>query len=271
MIKVAGLLRELQFSPNHELNDYLILTKTAEEIRKFGIEVNIYSEDDLFRGKISEDYIFSMIQSPAGVDYLLKIAPSKKMIINSPQSVFNCYRYNMLSLLNKGGIKVPQSLIVPSINSFALPDGFFKGKLWIKRGDAHAACKDDVVNTESEQEIGGILRQFKQRNIERCCVQEHIEGDTIKFYGVRDKNYFHWYYSENKYKKEFDINHLKDIVGKSAELLGLDIYGGDVIITPEGEIYVIDMNDWPSFAPVRDEASKIIAELIYDKIKQNKN
>jgi glutathione synthase/RimK-type ligase-like ATP-grasp enzyme len=271
MIKVAGLLRELQFSPNHELNDYLILTKTADEIRNFGLEVNIYSEDDLFQGKITEDYIFSMIQSPAGVNYLLKIAPSKKLIINSPQSVLNCYRYNMLSILKEGGIKIPQSFIVPSINSFTLPEGFFKGKIWIKRGDAHAACKNDVVNTESEQEIGSILKQFKKRSIDRCCVQEHIEGDTIKFYGVRGKDYFHWYYSENKYKTVFNINNLKNIIFKSAELLGLDIYGGDVIITPEGEIYVIDVNDWPSFAPVRDEASKIIAELIYDKIKQIKN
>lgn len=271
MIKVAGLLRELQFSPNHELNDYLILTKTAEEIRKFGVEVNVYSEGDLFKGKILEDYIFSMIQSPVGINYLLKIAPSKKLIINSPQSVLNCYRYNMLPLLKKGGIKVPRSLIVPSVNSIALPEGFFKDKLWIKRGDAHASCKDDVVNTESEREIGDILKQFNQRNIEYCCVQEHIEGDNIKFYGIRGKNYFHWYYSENRYKKEFDINFLKSIIYKSAELLGLDIYGGDVIITPEGEIYVIDMNDWPSFAPVRDEASKIIAELIYDRIRQIKN
>lgn len=271
MIKVAGLLRELQFSPNHELNDYLILTKTAEEIRKFGIEVNIYSEIDLFKDRISEDYIFSMIQSPAGINHLLKISPLKKMIINSPQSVLNCYRYNMLSLLKSGGIKVPQSLIVPSINSIVLPEGFFKNKVWVKRGDAHAACKDDVVNTESENEISNILRQFNQRNIERCCIQEHIEGDTVKFYGVRDKDYFHWYYSENKYKNEFDINQLKNIVHKSAEVLGLYIYGGDAIITSNEEIYIIDMNDWPSFAPVRDEASKIIAELIYDKIREIKN
>lgn len=271
MIKVAGLLRELEFSPNHELNDYLILTKTAEEIRKFGVEVNIYSENDLFEGKISEEYIFSMIQSPAGVNYLLKIAPSKKMIINSPQSVLNCYRYNMLSLLKNGGIKVPKSIIVSSVNSFVLPYGFFKDKLWIKRGDAHAVCKDDVINIVSEEEISNILKHFKQRNIERCCVQEHIEGDTIKFYGVRNKDYFHWYYSENKYKKEFDVNHLKNIISRSVELLGLDIYGGDVIITPEGEIYVIDMNDWPSFAPVREEASKVIAELIYNRIKQIEN
>lgn len=38
--------------------------------------------------------------------------------------------------------------------------------------------------------------------------------------------------------------------------------GGDAIITEKGEIYIIDFNDWPSFAPIKDLASKAIARLI---------
>ena len=54
-----------------------------------------------------------------------------------------------------------------------------------------------------------------------------------------------------------------NLASSSADILGLDVYGGDAIISPDGSISMIDMNDWPSFAPVRDEAKKHIANLIY--------
>ena len=51
----------------------------------------------------------------------------------------------------------------------------------------------------------------------------------------------------------------------AAETLGLYVYGGDAIISPDGTVSIIDINDWPSFAPVRDEASREIAKLILRK------
>jgi hypothetical protein len=47
---------------------------------------------------------------------------------------------------------------------------------------------------------------------------------------------------------------------------GLDIFGGDVIVSPEGELTLIDLNDWPSFAPCRERASYAIAEFISKRV-----
>jgi D-alanine-D-alanine ligase-like ATP-grasp enzyme len=44
--------------------------------------------------------------------------------------------------------------------------------------------------------------------------------------------------------------------------LGLEVYGGDAIVTPAGEIFLIDINAWPSFALYREEASLQIARLL---------
>ncbi len=49
---------------------------------------------------------------------------------------------------------------------------------------------------------------------------------------------------------------------QSAEALGLYVFGGDAIISAAGDITIIDVNDWPSFAPVRDRAAVAIAELL---------
>lgn len=52
---------------------------------------------------------------------------------------------------------------------------------------------------------------------------------------------------------------------RAAEKLEVVVYGGDAIIRPDGSIVLIDLNDWPSYAPVRNEASKIIGETIINR------
>jgi glutathione synthase/RimK-type ligase-like ATP-grasp enzyme len=65
----------------------------------------------------------------------------------------------------------------------------------------------------------------------------------------------------------FDTHILKALAQKAAIAIGLDIYGGDAIITPQGEIFIIDINDFPSFSAIRDIAAKEIATLIMNKTK----
>jgi len=51
-------------------------------------------------------------------------------------------------------------------------------------------------------------------------------------------------------------------VRRAALALGLDVYGGDAIVTPASEIVLLDVNAWPSFALYRDEASLAIASYL---------
>ena len=46
-IKIAGIMRAGVYSPNHVGNDAAILNLTAEQLRKRGYEVRIYSEEQL--------------------------------------------------------------------------------------------------------------------------------------------------------------------------------------------------------------------------------
>ena len=42
----------------------------------------------------------------------------------------------------------------------------------------------------------------------------------------------------------------------------MKVYGGDCIVGEDGNIRIIDFNDWPSFAPCRNEAAPFIAKSI---------
>ena len=87
----------------------------------------------------------------------------------------------------------------------------------------------------------------------------------MKFYAVRESDLFHWYYLNGIYHTKFDEKRLRELASTSAEALNLFVYGGDAIIGRDGGITIIDINDWPSFAPVREKASKQIAQVIFNK------
>ena len=269
--KVAGISRKTEFSPSHVLNDFLIINKTAEELIKLGAEVKIYDESVLSRELIGEDYVFSMVQGPIGTGTLLKMEEFKKFIINSPKSVLNCYRYNMVRLLPENNIPFPESFIIStsSYKNGELDD--FGTKYWLKRGDAHAVHKEDVTLVYTKNELFSILSEFYRRGIEQAILQKHLIGDTVKFYAIRETDFFHWYYLNGIHHTKFDENKLLELADTSAKILGLYVYGGDAIISPDSKISIIDINDWPSFAPVRDQASQLIAKLIYKKVLEYEN
>ena len=184
------------------------------------------------------------------------------------------------------GIPYPESLIVntdENIKGMLKKSGF--KSCWIKRGDFHAMHKEDVSYVRHPEEAQEVLQEYFLRGIKRAVINVHLEGDLVKFYGVKGTNFFYWFYpfdlGHSKYGWEevngksqgisFDIKELKSICNQAANELNIEIYGGDCIISPEGKIQIIDFNDWPSFAPCRVESAPHIAKRILTLIKERQN
>jgi hypothetical protein len=51
-------------------------------------------------------------------------------------------------------------------------------------------------------------------------------------------------------------------VRRAASALWLEVYGGDAIATASGDLVLLDVNAWPSFALYRDEGSASIAAYL---------
>jgi glutathione synthase/RimK-type ligase-like ATP-grasp enzyme len=265
-LQFAGIRRNSQYSPNQITNDGLILLKTAQELMKLGIDYKIYEESEITDKKINENIIFTMARGIDTLNILSEMEEHGKLIINSPKASINCYRVNMSAKLKAAGIPFPKSKIVntSSNENYNLSD-VGKKKIWIKRGDVHAIHREDVSIVYGDEELNFILKEFAHRGITEAILQEHIPGDVIKFYVVRGTDFFRWYYLNESNNYQFDVSYLKELSEKSAELLNLIIYGGDAIISENGSITIIDINDWPSFANFRDEASLYIAKRIYSE------
>lgn len=284
-ITIAGVMRAGAYSPNHIGNDTAIFNAVAEHLRKRECIVNVYSEEQLIAGNVTEDIIINMCREQKSIALLQQMEDAGKIVINSGYGIENCTRERMTRILMGSNIPQPQSLMV-NTNEMII-DSLEKGgftQCWIKRGDFHAIHKEDVSFVRHPQEAQELLHEYFLRGIKRAVINKHIVGDLVKFYGVQGTPFFHWFYpydlGHSKYGHEeingksqgieFDIERMKHICQDAADVLDVKIYGGDCIISPEGDIYIIDFNDWPSFAPCRDEAAPHIAKSILSTIKERK-
>ena len=284
-ITIAGIMRAGAYSPNHIGNDAAIFNAVAENLRKRGCIVNIYSEDQFIAGNVTENIIVNMCREQKSIALLQKMEDEGRLVINSGYGIENCTRERMTRILIGSNIPYPESLMVNTNEGVkdALEKAGFT-QCWIKRGDFHAMHKEDVSFVRHPQEAQELLQEYFLRGINRAVINKHLEGDLVKFYGVQGSPFFFWFYpfdlGHSKYGHEAingksqgikcDLEKMKQICQSASEVLDVKIYGGDCIVSPEGDIRIIDFNDWPSFAPCRDEAAPHIAKCILSAIKEHK-
>jgi hypothetical protein len=284
--EILGVHRNKKFSPNHIGNDDAIFSLTAKALEKLGCRVTICCEDDfLAMEQVPQSKIFTMARQKTVVAKLQKLESEGIQVVNSAFGIEKCFRTNLTNALNENNIPVAESHIVPTDYQEETVFDTIKGKgYWIKRGDFHAIHKEDVSFAASREEAKSILREYALRDIPDAVISEHLVGDLVKFYGVRGTEFFFWFYpydnNHHKYTQyqeingssayyAFDANNLQQVSNEAALAVGIDIYGGDAIVGKDGSFRIIDLNDWPSFAPCRDEAAGHIAGRIFEVFTNN--
>ncbi len=276
-------MRAGAYSPNHIGNDAAIFNAAADQLRKRGCEVTVYSEEQFRNSEITEEVVLNMCREQESIKKLISLEERGRLVINSGYGIENCTRERMTRMLLGNGIPYPESLIVNTnedVRGELEQAGF--GACWIKRGDFHAMHKEDVSYCRHIQEAQEVLHEYFYRGIGRAVINRHLVGDLIKFYGVSGQPFFHWFYpfdeGHSKYGYEavngksqgfdFDLEGLKAMCQRASEIMDVKIYGGDCIVDADGTVRIIDFNDWPSFAPCRAEGSVAIAKCVLKAIRE---
>ncbi len=265
-----GIFRERDHSPERESDDEAILLAVADRLRADAdVAVEVYDPGGVPAGTgRPPDLIFYMCEADHALDLVEGWRRRGILTVNTPESVRNTLRHASHRLLRDQPF-FPPSWMVPTWGEAPnMPD-----TVWVKRGGYHATTREDVLRVVGCEQLRRALASFRERGIETVLVQSHVEGDLIKFYGVVDRQsgvsrWFHWFYHRGQelVGYSFDPEGLRRVCEKAAGLLGLEVYGGDAIVTPQGALQVIDVNAWPSFALYRDEASRHIAALLLEKL-----
>jgi len=282
-ITIAGVRRHTLFSPNHIGNDAAIFSAVASLLNEAGFTVNQYTEHEFLSNQLSEKVIVTMLRNEQAVHKLQQLEQDGGIAINSGFGIENCTRERMTRLLIENNVPHPESLIVPTACEVtAYPSGKEVSFCWVKRGDFHAIHREDVTYVRNKTNLREVMAEYALRGINRVVINEHLEGDLVKFYGVAGSSFFHWFYpfdkNHSKFGHEaingkpegisFSVDALKTICDQASKALNVLIYGGDCIISPDGTIRIIDFNDWPSFAPCREEAAQAIATVIIKTVQE---
>jgi hypothetical protein len=278
---LLGVFRETLHSPERVFDDYEILRLTGEALRREGLEVEFFRPEQIARSTEwwsgpPPDVAFLMCEQERVLEPLAEWERQGAILINSVEAIRNTYRYRMIPLLSASTVCFPASELISTATRFeetqlrSLFRRSGRGPLWIKRGDVHNTQQGDVSLARSSDEVRERLGAFKSRGVAQAVLQEHIEGDLVKLYGVGQsgETWFRWFYHKEQELKghRFSEEALKVEFFEAARTLDLEVFGGDAVVTSPGAIYLIDINAWPSFALFRNEASVAIARHILSRI-----
>jgi hypothetical protein len=271
MKRLVALYRNPTYSPEaHRRNDTAILDDTVLLLAQRGWSVAGADEADIAQGRLAAAELYlNMCQGPAASERLLELVPPEALAVNQPESVLSCHRHHLVSRMAAAGLPFPRTIIVQT--EAADPQSLIPvvhqlngdGRpVWVKRGDVHAETSADVVATK-EAGVTEAIAAFARRGVSRVALQAHVAGPIVKFYAIADGSFFCWYP-----KLDIAEDRMRSLVFTAARAVGLEVFGGDVAFPNPAEPVLIDLNDWPSFAPVRAAASAAIAAYIDRKARR---
>jgi hypothetical protein len=259
MSRFLGITREPVFSPGRVADDSAILHLVADALRHQGHTVAVVGGDDEhWPEPVADTIVFAMCQGPHALERMQGWEARGVRIVNRPEGILNCQRHRTVPALVQAGTAFPESLLVETAAVAALPDWIAERGAWVKRGDVHAMESDDVVFADSVDAVRGALRRFRERRVERAVVQRHVAGAVLKFYAVRGR-FFHCVLPQGSAAPAPDALRRIDALGQhAAQVLNVEVYGGDCVYSANGAVTLIDLNDWPSYVPCRSQAAREI-------------
>jgi hypothetical protein len=256
-MRIVFIGRAARFSPNSVGKDMAILAAVRQQLSACGFACDDIVIEDVPTADIAaSDAYVSMGRRQDTLNWLGEYEKQYIPVVNCTASVMWCnMRSSLMQLLeSEDGISVP-----PLIGG----NGY-----WVKRGYGSTECDEDLQYAADRDEADRLCEQFYRRGINDVDVRAHVAGDLIKCYAVQGTDFFRWYTVGESLQTPFDERALERMMRKAADMIQLDVYGGDCIIRPDGQPVLIDLNDWPSFSPCRDEAAQAITKRIVQRIEQ---
>jgi hypothetical protein len=270
-MNAVAIYRSSTYSPGrHKNNDAAIMDAAAEQLLAAGWSVERLGEGDVEAGIIPDaDLYLNMCQGSAASMQLLAVEERGATIINRPSAVLGCHRHRLVRTLDASGLPFPDTILLPTHDAPLFETELPDGDVWVKRGDVHAQEAADVVRT-SRADLAGVIETFAERGVKQVAVQAHVAGPVLKFYGVGDGSLFHAFREDGRPVDgdTVDLASLRRLAFSAARAVGLSVFGGDAVVPSRTNPMLVDLNDWPSFAPVREQAAIAIAQLAGSAVMQ---
>lgn len=241
---VEFIRREAEFSPGDNISKDAAILDAVQSLV-------------LQRQQPDEPVIFHMCRRMQTLMQLEGREREGVRIINQPHAVRLVSKSRELTLqrLQSAGVAVPPFWAYdPEYDEMFQCEPELQDLLpgWVKCTRANGHSYADVKRVDNPLEADSEVMLLAAEAVPDIIVQKHINGEFLKCYAV-----------VNVRSGVVDCwpSDKADIARKISQTTGLEVFGFDVIESDKGPV-VIDVNDWPTFSPVRQEAAVAIANLI---------
>jgi hypothetical protein len=263
---IYGIYREKALSPGKEAEDAAILEAVLRRLAARGRKVRLLAAEELGVKPPAAAGVLHMAQGPRALELLAQWEGQGLRLVNSPGAVRRCYRRHLFPLLAGEGVPCPRTRFFPLAEALERWGREFPGPGWLKRAEVHAEGPGDVARVADLEDALAVLADFARRGLGALVWQEHVSGEELKFYAVGPGRLFQAFWTATGVPVTGSlIAEMAELASRLAGLIGLEVFGGDVILTPAGVPVLIDLNDWPSFSPCREAAAQEIANHAKEK------
>ena len=265
--QILGIYREVEFSPGKVAADRAIMDTVLAHLGAAGAATFAIDAATFATTTVSSDtrLILAMCQGSAALSALAAAERSGSIAVNSALAIRNCYRDLLGPGLINARVPTPEGAVITTVEPIDLKPLRtldLAGSMYVKRGDLHALGPEDVQRVTGSAELTATLHAFGRRGIRLAYVQQEVVGTVIKFYGVGAGEYFATLSPEGASAPSEGLRRdLARAASSAAAALGLEVWGGDAIVA-DNRFAIVDLNDWPSFERVREEAALAIARRV---------
>jgi hypothetical protein len=261
MLDFFGITRERVYSPGKVDADRAILDAVAAALAG-AHRVDVHDGDRPLPADAPAPVVFAMCQSPSALATLQRWESAGVRVINSSAGIANTHRRRMIDRFAAADIAHPASTLLSTDAPGDLPE-WIDSPTWLKRGDVHATDPDDVVRVSGRAAAAAALAAMRRRGIANALAQRHVDGDVFKFYAVRQRFFVAYPPAADAAPLTAGVEAaMRGLAEDGAAALELEVFGGDCVRDSQQRLWLIDLNDWPSYGRCRFAAGEAIAAYL---------
>ena len=271
--------RAERFSPNAEQRDALFVERLTARLHKEGCRVLRIEEDLLVSSLLKEigdvECVANMARSHQALSFLKLMEASHVRVCNAPSALL-AYPTRVSRLQALARCQVPTPSFMLYEDDEPLSDINISFPLWVKANRLDTPGRH-VARVEHATQLADYISKQRESGITSFSLEQHIAGQQLKFYAISSAAFFVCYeavqtsdcglrvenVSTNYIPAPTVITNQLAVYAKLiGEHMGLQIFGGDAAIGADGVPYLFDLNDFPSFAPCREEAVEACVQYL---------
>gem|GEM_PF-3531704 len=260
-MKMVGVLRAKEMTRKPKA-DRAIMNAVAKRLRKFGHRIVLLDEKNVNGNLLlhQPEFIFSMARTQSALTMLMAFSNHIPMV-NSPMiAAMSLDTFELQTLMETKGFPHPQTtvMVLNEISHCSFP-------YVLKSPDKYGKRRDTII-VDSPHKQKEAIEFFAENGEDKVLVQEFVQGEPRKFYGIGPEVFLTDGGATLSLEESGAIEDYSRRLGR--DLMHLQIYGGEYIYTKDKGPVFTNLDDWPSFSPMRDEAAQKITDLFLSYLGQ---